>query len=88
MIPYGHINIWTYDGNENNHDVNCGVDCVNRFCECLSHHATQIINFEKKKMISLTKKQLESYENIKICYICKKSSNINTLIIKIIVKMI
>ena len=31
----------------------------------------KMINFEKKKMIPLTK-QCEFYEQTKICYICKK----------------
>ena len=31
-----------------------------------------IINFKKKKMKLLTKGQQESYENSKICYICKE----------------
>ena len=31
-----------------------------------------IINFKKKKMKLLTKGQHESYENSKICYICKE----------------
>ena len=34
-------------------------------------HAMKIINFKKKKM-KLTKEQQESYENTKICYICKE----------------
>ena len=32
----------------------------------------EIISFKKKKMKLLTKKQQESYENAKICYICKE----------------
>ena len=35
-------------------------------------------------MIPLANEQQESYENGKICYICKKRLNINTLVIKII----
>ena len=31
-----------------------------------------IFNFKKKKMKLLTKEQQESYENAKICYICKE----------------
>ena len=30
----------------------------------------KIINFKKKKMKLLTKKQQELYENAKVCYIC------------------
>ena len=32
----------------------------------------KIINFKKKKMNLTTKEQEESYENAKICYICKE----------------
>ena len=32
-----------------------------------------IINFEKEKMIPLTKQQRELPENSEICYICKKT---------------
>ena len=33
----------------------------------------KIINFKKKKKRLLTKEQQESYENAKICYICKET---------------
>ena len=32
----------------------------------------KILNFKEKKMKLLTKEQQESYENAKICYICKE----------------
>ena len=32
------------------------------------------IRFKKKKMNLLTKKQQESYENAKICYVCEEKS--------------
>ena len=43
-----------------------------KFCESLREHAIKIIFFEKKKIRSLTKEQQESYENAKICYVCKE----------------
>ena len=57
---------------ENKHDVYRGKDCMKKFCEFLREHAMKIINFKKKKMKLLTKEQQESYENAKICYICKE----------------
>ena len=42
------------------------------YCEFLRERAMKIINFKKKKMKLLTKEQQESYENAKICFICKK----------------
>ena len=47
-------------------------DCMKKFCESLREHAMEIINFKKKKMKLLTNKQLKSYENAKIYYICKE----------------
>ena len=44
---------------------------MKKCCEYLRDHAMKIINFKKKKMKSLTKEQQESYENAKVCYICK-----------------
>ena len=49
-----------------------GEDCMTKFCEDLREHATKIINYEKKDMIPLTKKEEENYNNQKVCYICKK----------------
>ena len=46
---------------------------MKRFYESLrEQHALKVINFKKKKMKLLTKEQHESYENTKICYICKE----------------
>ena len=39
----------------------------------------KIISFKKKKMELLTKEQQESYENAKICYICKEKFEIKYL---------
>ena len=55
---------------ENKHDMYRGKDCMKKFCESLREHAMKIINF--KKMRLFTKEQQESYENSKICYICKE----------------
>ena len=46
-----------------------------KFCKDLREHATKIINYEKKKMISLTKKEEENHNKQKVCYICKKEFN-------------
>ena len=45
---------------------------MKKFYEFLRELAMKIINFKKKNMNLLTKEQHESYENAKICYICKK----------------
>ena len=50
---------------------------MNRFCKSLREHAVNIINFKNKKVKLLRKEQNESYENEKVCYICKKNLKIN-----------
>ena len=60
---------------------------MKKFSETLIEHTLKIINFEKKKMIPLTNEQKESYEKAKTYYICKNSSNINKLMIKIFVNL-
>ena len=57
---------------ENKHNVYRGKNCMKKFCESLREHAMKIINSKKRKMKLLTQEQQESYENAKICYICKK----------------
>ena len=59
---------------ENKHDVCRGKDCMKKFCEFLREHAMKIISFKKKKFKLLLKEQQESYENAKICHICKEKS--------------
>ena len=50
---------------------------MKKFCKDLRKHATKIINYEKKKMISLTIKEEIYHNKQKICYICKKEFNNN-----------
>ena len=45
---------------------------MKKFCESFREQTMKIINFKKKKRKLLTKEQQESYENAKICYICKE----------------
>ena len=49
-----------------------GKDCMKKFCKDLKEHATRIINYEKKKIIALTKEEKINYNDQQICYICKK----------------
>ena len=50
---YSMSTIWTFDGIENKHDVYRREDCIKTYCESLREHARKIINFEKKKIVSL-----------------------------------
>ena len=45
---------------------------MKKFCDSLEEHANNIILFEKKKMLPLTKEQLKSYQKAKGCYTVEK----------------
>ena len=54
---------------------NRGDDCMEKFCKDLREQATKIINYDKKKMIPLTKKEEKNHNKHEVCYICKKEFN-------------
>ena len=58
---------------KNKHDVYRSKDCMKKFCEFLREHTMKIFNFKKRKKRLLMKEKQESYENAKICYICKEN---------------
>ena len=43
-----------YDSNKNTYTNYRGKDCIQKLCEELKTQATEIINYEKKKMIPIT----------------------------------
>ena len=45
---------------------------MKKFCSSLREHATDIINFESKKMLTLTEKELKLHKGATACYICGK----------------
>ena len=48
---------------------------MKKFCEFLGEHAKNIIDFEKKKMLMVTKEELTSHQNAKLCKkLCKNIS--------------
>ena len=47
----------SFDKTKNKPDYYRGGDCMKKFCLNPREHATKIINYEKKKMIPLTKKE-------------------------------
>ena len=57
---------------ENKHGIYRGKDYMKNCFELLRECAIKIINFKKKKMKLLPKEQQESFENPKICNICKE----------------
>ena len=42
---------------------------MKKFCESLREHGKSIFNFEKRKMLKLTKEELKSLQNAKVCHI-------------------
>ena len=62
----------SFDKTKNKLDYYRGEDCMKKFCKDLREHATKIINYEKKDMIPLTKKEEKHHNKQKVCYKCKK----------------
>ena len=65
----------SFDTTKNKLDYYRGEDCMKKFCLDLREHATQIINYEKKEMILLTKKEEKNYNKQNVCHICRKEFN-------------
>ena len=74
-IPCGYSvsTIWEFDHIQNKHTLYCGKDCINMFCEILRKHAKNIIGFEKKKMLPLTKEELKSQDHKSMLHSWKKN---------------
>ena len=64
--------ILSFESIDNKHDVYRSNDCTKKFCEPLREQVMETINFEKKKNKLLTNEWKKSYQNVKICYICKE----------------
>ena len=62
----------SFDTTKNNFDHYRGKKCMKNFCLHLREHATKIINYEKKEMIPLTKKEEKMHNKQNVCHICKK----------------
>ena len=72
--PSGYSIFISCSFDESKNKLNCyrGKDCMKKFCKDLKEHATRKINYEKKKIIPLTKEEKMNYNDQKVCYICKK----------------
>ena len=66
---------YSFNKAENKIDYYRGKDCMKKFCIDLREHATKIINYEKKEIIMLTKKEEKKHNNQKVCHICRKEFN-------------
>ena len=67
----------TFDKSKNKLNYYRGKDCMKKFSKDLREHPSKIIDYEKKKMISLTKEEKIYHNKQKICYICKKEFSNN-----------
>ena len=68
------VTIWGFDLIENKDTLHRGKDCMRKFYEFLQEHVKNIIEFEKKKMLALTKEKLKSQQDAKILlYFWKKN---------------
>ena len=73
-IPCGYSmsSIWAFGNIENKHTSYCGEDYMKKFCTSLREYATNVINFEKTKMLPLPKKELKLHQDATECYTCGK----------------
>ena len=73
-VPFGYSMsiIWGFDHIENKHTLYRRKGSIKKFCASLREHAKDIIDFEKRKMLPLTKEELKSDQDAKLCYICGK----------------
>ena len=61
-----------FDATKNKLDCYKGKNCRKMFCKDFKKYATNIINYEKRKMIPLTYEENKSYKKQNVCYIWKK----------------
>ena len=62
---------------------------MKNLCLDLREHATKIVNYEKKEMIPLTKKEEKKHNKQEVCHTCKKGfSTKNIIRLEIIVTIV
>ena len=66
--------IMAFNNIENRYTLYHGEDCMKKFCESLREHTKTIIDFEKIKMLFLTKEELESHQMQKYVTFVEKES--------------
>ena len=64
--------IWAFNNIESKHTLYRREDCMKKLCTSLREHATNATNFEKKKMLPLTKQEVKLHQDTTECYICGK----------------
>ena len=63
-IPCGYsmLIIWAFDHIENKHTLYPGKDCMKKFCIYLRGYAANVINFEKKKNVTVIKRRPKTHQ--------------------------
>ena len=62
----------SFDETKNKVSHDRGKSCMKNFCLDLRKHATKKINYEKKEMIPVTKKEEKNHNKQKVCHIYRK----------------
>ena len=75
-----------FDATKNKLDCYKGKNCRKMFCKDSKKYTTNIINYEKRKMIPLTYEENKSYKKQNVCYIWKKKKIVLMMKIKSIKK--
>ena len=67
---------WTFDHRENKHTLYRRKYGMKKFCTSLREHATNVIHFQKRKMLRLAKR-LKIYQDATECYlfVCRHPTN-------------
>ena len=73
LCEYSMSTIWAFDSIENKDNLYRGKSCLKKFSTSLTEHAKNTIDFEKRKMLLLTKEEIKPYQDAKVCYICRKT---------------
>ena len=75
-------------GIKNKHDAYRGEDCMRTSCKSSREYVTKITNFEKKNRIPSINEQQQLFEkNKNMLHLQKKSLNIHTLMITVVLKL-
>ena len=70
LSGYSLFTHYSFDTTKNKLDYYRGKNCMKNFCLDLREHATKIINYEKKEMISLAKEEKNRHNMQKVYRIC------------------
>ena len=68
---YSLFTVCSFDRTKNKLDYHRGKNCMKNFYLDLRQHAIKIINYEKKEMIPLTKKEEKKHNKREVCHISK-----------------